>query len=73
MEGQVKVLLDGKEIGNSTMGKMRTSVSFDVANGSNLTIQADNRSIIRLFNLNLECGNESIVLYLLCKFLAKIS
>ena len=56
VEGQVKVLLDGKEIGNSTIGKKRSSVSFNVANGSNLTIQADDRSVIRLFNLDLECG-----------------
>ena len=56
VEGQVKVLLDGKEIGNSTIGKKRTSVSFNVATGSNLTIQADDRSVIRLFNLNLDCG-----------------
>ena len=55
-EGRVTVLLDGKEIGNSTIGKKRTSVSFNVVKGSNLTIQADDRSVIRLFNLDLECG-----------------
>ena len=56
MEGRVTVLLDGKVIGNSTIGNKRTSLSFNVAKGSILTIQADDRSIIRLYDLKLDCG-----------------
>ena len=55
-EGKVTVLLDGTEIGSSTLSKRRTTVNFNVAENTNLTIQTDDRSIIRLFDLTLECG-----------------
>ena len=58
-EGRVTVLLDGKEIGNSTIGNKRTSVSFNVANGSNMAIQTDDRSIIILYGLKLDCGKQT--------------
>ena len=55
-EGQVTVFLDGREIGNSSLSKDSTIVTFNVADGSILTIKTDDRSIIRLFDLRLECG-----------------
>ena len=55
-EGRVTVLLDGKEIGNSTLNTESTTVTFNVAEGSILTIQTDNLCIIRLFDFKLECG-----------------
>ena len=58
VEGRVTVLLDGKEIGNSSIGNKITSVSFNVANGSTLAIEADDRSVIRLYDLRLECGKQ---------------
>ena len=58
-EGQVTVLLDGTEIGRSSLDKERTSVTFNVAEQSNLTITTDDRSIIQLFELKLECGNSN--------------
>ena len=61
VEGQVTVLLDGKEIGNSTLGKKIASVTFNVAKGSILTVQTDDRSVIRLFDLKLECGKPTNV------------
>ena len=60
-EGQVTVLLDGTEIGKSTLNKKSTDVTFNFAEGSNLTITADDRSIIRLYDLTLECGNRIIL------------
>ena len=62
-EGRVTVLLDGKEIGNSTIDNEITSVSFNVANGSNLTIHTDDRSVIRLYDLRLECGKQTSLQY----------
>ena len=56
-EGKVTVFLDGKEIGNSSHSKDNSkTVTFNVAAGSILDIKTDDRSIIRLFELNLECG-----------------
>ena len=53
--GRVFVLLDGTEIANSTLIRP-TDVTFNVADGSTLTIKTDDVSIIRLFDLKLECG-----------------
>ena len=55
--GRVFVLLDGTEIANSTHHSP-TTVNFNVADGSTLTIKTDNLSIIRLFDLKLECGEQ---------------
>ena len=55
-DGKVTVFLDGKEIGNSSLAMESTTVTFNVAAGSILDIKTDDRSIIRLFELNLECG-----------------
>ena len=59
-EGRVTVLLDGKEIGNSTLNKRSSSVSFNVAKGSILQVKTDHRAVIRLFDLKLECGEKII-------------
>ena len=55
-EGQVTILLDGTEIARSDLGKERTTVTFNVDERSNLTIKTDDRSVIRLFHLKLDCG-----------------
>ena len=55
-EGQVTILLDGTEIAKSDLGKRRTTVTFNVDERSNLTITTDDRSVIRLFHLKLDCG-----------------
>ena len=55
-EGRVTILLDGTEIGRSDLGKERTTVTFNVDERSNLTIKTDDRSVIRLFHLKLDCG-----------------
>ena len=59
-EGRVTVLLDGKEIGHSTPNKESTTVAFNVAEGSVLSIKTDSSSIIRLVDMKLECG-ETII------------
>ena len=55
--GEVSVLLDGKEIKKSKPNGEDTSVSFNVREGSNLTITTDNRAIIKLIRLKLKCGS----------------
>ena len=55
-EGQVTILLGGTEIAKSDLGKRRTTVTFNVDERSNLTIKTDDRSVIRLFHLKLDCG-----------------
>ena len=61
-EGRVTVLLDGKVIANSTLNKQSSTVTFNVAQGSILTIQTDDLSIIRLFGMKLDCGKLIIFL-----------
>ena len=58
-QGHVTVLLDGTEIGKSDLNVMRTNVTFNFAEGSKLTIQTDDRSIIQLFDMKLECGKRN--------------
>ena len=55
-DGEVSVVVDGKEITNSKPNGKETIATFNVAEGSNLTIKADNRAIIKLFGLKIECG-----------------
>ena len=63
-QGEVSVLLDGKEIKKSKPNGEKTTVSFDMKEGSNLTITTDNRSIIKLIRLKLKCGaSGKIILY----------
>ena len=55
--GEVRVLIDGTEVGKSKSNGGKTAVSFDFAEGSNLTIKAEGRSVIKLFSLKIKCGN----------------
>ena len=55
-EGEVAILVDGTEIKKSKAYGEETKVSLNVQDGTNLTIRADDRGIIRLFDLQIECG-----------------
>ena len=61
-QGNVTVLIDGTEVGKSKSNGEKTTVSFDFDEGSNLTIHAEGRSVIKLFGLKIKCGNH----YLTC-------
>ena len=61
--GEVTVLLDGKEIKKSKPKGGKTTVSFDIREGSNLTITTDNRAIIKLFDFKLKCGTFRKIIY----------
>ena len=74
-EGYVTVLLDGTEIGKSDLNTMSTNVTFNFAEGSKLTIQTDDRSIIQLFDMKLECGKRNnskvdyfMIVFMTCKY-----
>ena len=55
-EGEVTVLLDDGEIAKSKLNEDMSNVTFNVDEGSILTIRADDKAIIRLFSLELKCG-----------------
>ena len=55
-EGEVTVLVDGAEVAKSKSVGDDTTATFNVAEGTVLTIQTDNRSIIRITDLKIECG-----------------
>ena len=55
-EGEVSVLVDGTEIAKSKSNGGESIASFKVEEGSVLEIKADNRAIIRLKDLQIECG-----------------
>ena len=57
-QGEVSVLIDGTEIGKSTTFAKKTTVLFNFDEGSNLTIKAEGRSIIKLFSLKINCGKQ---------------
>ena len=59
-EGEVTILLDDNEIAKSKRNEIKSSVTFNVADGSTLAIKTDNRAIIQLFRLDLECGKSMI-------------
>ena len=59
-EGEVSVIIDGTEIAKSKPHGAKTNAKFDVQEGTNLTIKTDNKAIIRLIQLELECGKSSI-------------
>ena len=61
-DGEVSVLLDGKEIKKSKPNVEKTTVSFTVREGSNLTITTDNRAIIKLVRLTLKCGSSGKII-----------
>ena len=55
-EGEVTILLDGNEIAKSKSGEFISNVTFNVEEGTTLAIETDDRAIIRLYQLDLECG-----------------
>ena len=62
-EGEVSVLLDGEEIKKSRSDVEETTATFNVKEGSNLTISTDNRAIIKLFDFKLKCGTFRKIIY----------
>ena len=54
--GDVTILLDDSEIAKSKINEEMSNVTFNVDEGTILTIRANDRAIIRLFNLELKCG-----------------
>ena len=58
-QGEVSVLIDGTEIGKSTTFAKKTTISFNFDEGSNLTITAGGRSVIKLFSLKIKCGKQN--------------
>ena len=55
-EGEVTIVVDGTEIAKSKPVGGETIAAFNVEEGTVLEIKADNRAIIRLHGLDLECG-----------------
>ena len=60
--GEVTILVDGTEIKKSRPKGGETTAVFMVNEGSNLTIATDNRGIIKLMDLKIECGELIMVL-----------
>ena len=58
VDGEVTILVDGTEIEKSKPDGKQTNATFNVDEGSKLIIKADNRAIIKLFDIDIECGNE---------------
>ena len=58
-QGEVSVLIDGTEIGKSTTFAEKKTISFNFDEGSNLTITAGGRSVIKLFSLKINCGKQN--------------
>ena len=56
--GEVRVLIDGTEVGKSTSNGKTATVSFNFDEGSNFTIKAEGQSIIKLFSLKIKCGKQ---------------
>ena len=55
-QGQVTILVDGTEIAKSKSNGRETTASFNVEEGAVLEIKADSLAIIRLLDLQIECG-----------------
>ena len=55
-EGEVTVLVDGTEVAKSKLVGGDSTATFNVAEGTVLEIQTDSRSIIRLIDLKIDCG-----------------
>ena len=55
-EGEVTILVDGTEIAKSKLVGGETTASFNVEEGTVMAIKADNRAIIRILDLQIECG-----------------
>ena len=55
-QGEVSIIVDGTEVAKSKTIGGETTATFNVEEGSVLEIKADNRAIIRLKDLQIECG-----------------
>ena len=55
-QGEVTILVDGTEIAKSKSNGRVTIASFNVEEGTVLEIKSDNLAIIRLLDLQIECG-----------------
>ena len=55
-QGEVTILVDGNEVAKSKSVGGDSTATFDVEQGTVLTIKTDNRSIIRISDLQIECG-----------------
>ena len=56
-EGDVTILVNGTEIKKSKDNGKETRATFNVQEGTNLTITAGGRGIIHLKGIDIECGN----------------
>ena len=56
VNGEVALLVDGIEVEKSKPNGRETNATFNVDEGSKLVIKADSLAIIRLFEINIECG-----------------
>ena len=55
-EGEITILVDGREVAKSKPVGEATAAAFNVDEGTVLEIKADNRAITRLLRLYLACG-----------------
>ena len=55
--GEVVVEVDGNEVEKSKPYGRQTNATFNVDEDSKLVIKADSKAIIKLFEINIECGN----------------
>lgn len=55
-QGEVTIVADGNEIAKSKLNGGETTASFNIEEGMVLEIKADNRGVIRLLDLQIECG-----------------
>ena len=55
-QGEITILVDGTKIKKSKPNGEETTAVFMVNEGSNLTIATDNRGIIKLMDMKIECG-----------------
>ena len=58
-QGEVTVFVDGTEIAKSKSVGGETTATFNVEEESVLEIKADNRAIIRLLDIQIDCGKVS--------------
>merc|ERR1712038_470568 len=58
-QGEVTVLVDENEVAKSKSVGGDSTATFNVEQGTVLTVKTDNRSIIRISDLQIECGASS--------------
>ena len=77
-EGEVSIHVDGTEIAKSKSVGGESITKFNVEEGSVLEIKADNRAIIRLNDLQIECGKYfllamyPVLIFKIRRFLTKV-